>query len=1312
MLGRCDRVAALETFDLSEIKNFQRIFICEHQLDTQEQQTMPRYPKLGATSSTKNLLAHDGNLDESERADTPPPQASKARPGNLDALPRSARHRRQSSSGPSSYITVPLDPPALEPGSTLARVRAYLDRRSFDPALTPEELQRQQQLSLEYEQLAAKQIDAREAAYGPGLSPELPSGYRMAEDMSLTCKDVAITTCLDSVLVMLRAASRSPMRMTVVTALAPPESGRGELYAAWDRALYGGMAAAAAVYLMDNFLLSPIQTRAELVNVPLFEAIPPEVLVPDPLPIQVHFHENGRYKTFWVPSSEDRKGDIAPEGVKHRNLPELIAAAIENRRAISWRQEVLQEQGYGNFLSPALSGVAGVSRRAASTSASLLRPASVLWSAALSIGTASLMTRATLGFLKANSKLGHFTIDDHVGGQQSVNLFKLTRANKDVRAVQWTDLRHPTQFIKDVVHDSADRLVHVWPFGGHKLFPKPPVDRQLADLQWSDLRQPLETTKKAWKELNSRFARLLSSNRLLGEGPAQMRDAVSRTLFTNLFIASLVPALSQLVLQKLRNGLQVAPLNEDAHSLIAYCDTAAQAASGDLIYVAHLNQTTIDRYDLRSSLNQFRDIVEVKFTVLARAARDRARVSQRELLNDLQRAGHHETYLQLSKVLSSAELEMGGRLDRLPDAVAVAMNALSRVEKQFLADETNDALLSQLKELRAELDVFATNLTQRNDLINWHKGVTAELAFAAAGPAEGDGLGVGAAPVAPDSARDRVRRRLDTLVFKVQQGDPGRGEQERLQEEYEIWAAEQLEKREAAFGPGQYQMTTAPMKTSTAAGVMAALYDAAQQFARSALVAPVRNAVSTSYAKESPNPGRGELNNGVVPNFRAGLASGAAAYGMSSVVLPACERRATVANFPKLKAIDPEVLFPDPCRVQLRVTEVNGVKYKEYWVPHTLIEDGAAIPTDVEMTTMPELVRHVTHERGKARRWQKFCEGEGLAANLFPVVSGGLNVMRRLAMSEESLTQPGSVFAAAALATGSAGALSKGVLSMLKTAAGGGQVEIDNLIGNSQVVDLFRRVLHDEKEPALQWSDLKVSLPFVGGVFKEGASLLAQNFRLRSLMGATLNLTVNNVVVNTLASLGSAGMGPLVGQLKRMGDLSTPSPESMAPFPGESPKSDASYLEQAALSLSSALLNHALLGGVSNFRGRLGEDLDLERDLEQFQSREAARNSQTQAADILEEMLAYGSGIPQETFARLTEVVRQLRERQLSHSQSLRLSGELANLMLEMGEYNEQVVSQLKEVSSNLKDLEKSNHWRTGSSKLPEPTQNVPGAFV
>lgn len=434
----------------------------------------------------------------------------------------------------------------------------------------------------------------------------------------------------------------------------------------------------------------------------------------------------------------------------------------------------------------------------------------------------------------------------------------------------------------------------------------------------------------------------------------------------------------------------------------------------------------------------------------------------------------------------------------------------------------------------------------------------------------------------PQTAGGRVMAALDDML--LQSDTP---EQREMATAYRQWAAEKADAQEAA-GVGSYSV-----KIGDAA--LPAAYDFVRQTLSSMSRSPATNAMATAIGPRSglnaagQSVNVGELSNQYDPALAGGTIGGLTAHMVDTTLLSAMDRRAAEANFPRFKAIDPKVLVPDPCPVQLRV--VDGKKV--FWKPVT----AGALDGNLDQPTMNELKAQVALRRKSVASLQAAFDGKQWGVLAQPIVTAGFNVLRRHVMPIHAFIDPVRVFGHSLWASGLGGGVTKLTLGLGKSVA---YTHVDDLAGgtNKQKTNVFARSLPHPEMPAASLADisglgsyglevvketLDLAQHFWTGPWHAGGSLLP-NFDDVSARLSDLGRTIAS---NVMASVGSTGIGALVGQLGRGGSNSA--------LAGESLRSLGYTLQQAGQSSSNDFVWQATkeyLGGTSH---DLSDSLDASR---------------------------------------------------------------------------------------------------------------------
>jgi hypothetical protein len=456
-------------------------------------------------------------------------------------------------------------------------------------------------------------------------------------------------------------------------------------------------------------------------------------------------------------------------------------------------------------------------------------------------------------------------------------------------------------------------------------------------------------------------------------------------------------------------------------------------------------------------------------------------------------------------------------------------------------------------------------------------------------------------PAPPLSPRAQIEQALARHEFAAPPG-PLRDAQLALEHAYVDWAAGVAQKRQAAFGEGRYSVGQGGT-TRFGEAVLPALYDGARQFVSSSARSPFQNATMTSLAPRFEQAGglrvnHGELDNQYDTAVIGGAVGGFTAFAVDSTVLKAMDRRAALANLPKLKAVDLKTLVPDPAPVQLRIVDGR----KEYWRPTEApggdIETGDAAAQG--RASMAELKDGAALRRQSLQRAQSALDASGWGALAQPLFTGALNTLRRVLMPVQALQQVLPVFGGSVLASGGAGAATKVALGLAKPLA---TATVDDLAGGTQRMSLFATQLpHPEQAPA-SLADLR-SLPGHLKAMALDSAALAAHFvagpwrdtgaasRTGDAVLARIDDGARVIAANTFASVFANGAGPFAARLLRH--------DAAGPIAGESQKSGAYLLQQATASFSSDLAWQTLKKGFQ------AGTLDLAGPLDRWHARQQA----------------------------------------------------------------------------------------------------------
>jgi hypothetical protein len=422
-------------------------------------------------------------------------------------------------------------------------------------------------------------------------------------------------------------------------------------------------------------------------------------------------------------------------------------------------------------------------------------------------------------------------------------------------------------------------------------------------------------------------------------------------------------------------------------------------------------------------------------------------------------------------------------------------------------------------------------------------------------------------PAAAATLHEQIVGALGRLQFAAPPG-PMRDAQVQLEHEYIPWAAGVADKRKSAFGGAHYSIGGNHQKNFGEA-VLPAVFDFGRQFISSSSRSPIRNALATKFAPRYTEVAGQRVNIGEFTNswdaaLLGGAVGGVTAHAVDSTLLTAMDREARRANMPQLKPVDLKALVPDPGAVQLSI--VDGKKV--YWRPtddvHADLETGAGAAAGRPSKT--QLEEEVKVRRQALASVQDALEAKNWGLFAQPLVTGAFNMARRVLMPAASLLQPTPVLLASIAASGTAGAVTKLGLGLLKPTA---QAHVNDLVGGQQQVNLFATKLPDASQAPARFADIgrlpgraksalretaALGAHFVAGPWRDSGSAVPS----RDASLARIGDVMRAVTANTLASVFSTATGPLVASVAREG--------LTAPLPGEAKDSPAYLLQQVATS--------------------------------------------------------------------------------------------------------------------------------------------------
>ncbi|UOS99657.1 hypothetical protein LZZ50_04620 [Xanthomonas arboricola] len=394
--------------------------------------------------------------------------------------------------------------------------------------------------------------------------------------------------------------------------------------------------------------------------------------------------------------------------------------------------------------------------------------------------------------------------------------------------------------------------------------------------------------------------------------------------------------------------------------------------------------------------------------------------------------------------------------------------------------------------------------------------------------------------------KGQIRTRLDKRPFAA----PSE-EQEALQAAYLEWADARVDERITAFGPDAGYQIVGDMKTAGAKAAWPIAYECLRAFVIGSMRTPFGLAAGAAYDSSRP-PGSETLSTSTLSGAVAGVVS----YASDTLLIPAMDRRARVANLPRFQAIDPKILVPDPPPVLLEIT-AEGKRFTR--------------PGEGNAPTLAELKAQTYDLRQGITQWQSTLDDKSLDTLLLkPTINAGFNAARRTSDDPGTRTPAGQL-GLSALAIGGAGVVQKAMLETGKAVARTGQMRVPGLLGGQQRLNLFSLALPDKTRRPAQWSDAVRFPPnYLLETGKEGLALARQALSTTNAITTALrDVLGRHMLSNVLANFASLGAGRLIAAPLRGGNENG----SVA---GEAANSTATVVQQAVQTLFNDTVWNAL----------------------------------------------------------------------------------------------------------------------------------------
>ena len=419
-----------------------------------------------------------------------------------------------------------------------------------------------------------------------------------------------------------------------------------------------------------------------------------------------------------------------------------------------------------------------------------------------------------------------------------------------------------------------------------------------------------------------------------------------------------------------------------------------------------------------------------------------------------------------------------------------------------------------------------------------------------------------------------------------------RREQEALEEEYAVWATAQLKRRQQAFGPANYQLGS-DMKPTGSDVFLPLAFDFSTSFLRSAVRSPV--GMSTRQWL-SPKDQTDPL---LFPTIVGGMVAGASTFLISNFVTQALERRAHLANLPRFIAIDPTVLAPDPGPVQLEMTEDGKKRYIKNPMTSTMAEPATFLRQEQRSEEAESLRDHITHQQTLLgdKHWINVLAKPGYDS---------VFAMIRRFISTPTVQEGPGFLGVAMVTNGLSGGLYKSTLELSKAFSATGQIEVPDLVGGTQRVNLFQLTPPNPDAPTPQWSDAKQLPRYLWHSVQESGALLAQSVKTPfNVLTSASQLFIHNMFGNAMSALTSKSACQYIASY----------------LSGQQKSASHSHLTEYAETASQSFISDCVWNLWKNQMGHnhlLARQLDRQRKTKQAQSLQRATDFVTTATELLE----------------------------------------------------------------------------------------------
>ncbi|SBV87172.1 type III secretion system effector XopF2 [Xanthomonas graminis] len=567
-----------------------------------------------------------------------------------DVASPSQRQRPASPQGSGSSSSS-QPPRELQRRAIINQLRLYPETEDADAA--PET---QQDLEAQYVEWATDRLQQRYEAYGPN------GGYRFNENMSAAGTAALLPAAYETLKGFLSSALRTPPGSATATKYDQQD---GSLTTKVGPTAVGGTTSGITSYFTEQILLSAMDRRARLANMPAFKPIPVSVLSPEPGPVQMEITPEGK-KYFWRPQRDE---EVAHRGHgSDRPTFETLQRIAHNRqRQLLERQKLMEGKAEATFLRPLLSGTLNGIRRSLSSDATLLSPPLVLGTSMIGSGTSGALGKAILEAGKALPRTGQTEVDNLAGGTQTVNLFRLARRDEAAPALRWSDARRLPHTLAEIAQEAG----------------------ALAGLPFTS---PLMAGRSA-------------------------RDLLLRHISGNI-LTSWVATGGGMVLASLVRGNYGTPANDESLSSPgSVVQQFGQSFSNDAVWNATNSALSDTKHDLAVNLDANRDNKQARLWSKALAIQ----AGLQEQIGRLRDVAEQSQDPRLQEITAALEqsLQHGtGMLER-----SRLETALATIGQVLDAPNGTDAQsLARLRTLKDQITDVRALLVQRQALLDWRNG--------------------------------------------------------------------------------------------------------------------------------------------------------------------------------------------------------------------------------------------------------------------------------------------------------------------------------------------------------------------------------------------------------------------------------------------------------------------------------------------------------------------------------------------------------------------------------------------------------------